>query len=843
MADAPKDRDVLATVAQVDNPSYQDNLKVRRDPDGSLWIVDAQGRKVMSGVPADQKALGATISDGGIGLSAPAGPGVTVTSGLAKERVVTAPISAENRIEAVDYYPWIEWAENKLYRFGRKTLAAGVISRIAKSDGTESNGVDVTTLKLSDNTTLITQATIISIWAWDDFQLMQVKDGPSGKCLLYKSVNNFTSVGANATYDDGAPVYAIGWDTAKTAEADQIAIMAPWSLARGKNSRGEELIVFGQYNSSGSRTPGGANDWSNVIASKRNADAGSFDVILEMNTAGSTIVRHCHAVQQDPYTGEFWIQYGDQQTSAVYVWDGIHPISPNTRASDAYKFRGWRGMDQLNNPTKNYNLGQLTSIIFTPEELICPVDHGVTAARGIYTLSRDLTKYDRIGAGPDGGQPIQHSFYSSAVCPITGTAVVSEIMEPGGTDPSADFTLWIYTATKASGYRDWKRVARYMLDTGIAYNKSFASFYFRSNGDLILGCQNGAGKDLSSMTAVCRVRGQYSEDEGEVVVHPVYWVDPVNGSDTNNGYRPSAAFKTLGYALTGSRVCTSSMVKVLSGTTSEGTVAKTFQYNIATSRPAQLNYPIIIEGVEESKAVVSGAVASWIFTQPTTNYYSLLWRKLTLKNTASGSCFATGTALTKAIKNEFRDVSLVTDGSPIRVESGTVIAHRWTADLGTFGRGINADFGTDMDVIATAGVVRGGQASVIWRGVAASNCRVENVTGIGHSVATVYATANAVNFPTVRNCVGSGSPVCNDSRTTKTSVDGIVDYNAGTAASTTLVGGAQHSIVNASLGLIGTTGMPTPTSVLIGAGLADAGPASDRVGVTFGAPKNIGAFT
>lgn len=72
MADAPKDRDVLATVAQVDNPSYQDNLKVRRDPDGSLWIVDAQGRKVMSGVPADQRALGiSTSSDGGMVFSEP----------------------------------------------------------------------------------------------------------------------------------------------------------------------------------------------------------------------------------------------------------------------------------------------------------------------------------------------------------------------------------------------------------------------------------------------------------------------------------------------------------------------------------------------------------------------------------------------------------------------------------------------------------------------------------------------------------------------------------------------------------------------------------------------------
>ena len=50
MADAPKDRDVIATSAQVDNPSYQDNLKVRRDPDGSLWVVDAQGRKTQARV-------------------------------------------------------------------------------------------------------------------------------------------------------------------------------------------------------------------------------------------------------------------------------------------------------------------------------------------------------------------------------------------------------------------------------------------------------------------------------------------------------------------------------------------------------------------------------------------------------------------------------------------------------------------------------------------------------------------------------------------------------------------------------------------------------------------------
>ena len=36
--------------------------------------------------------------------------------------------------------------------------------------------------------------------------------------------------------------------------------------------------------------------------------------------------------------------------------------------------------------------------------------------------------------------------------------------------------------------------------------------------------------------------------------------------------------------------------------------------------------------------------------------------------------------------------------------------------------------------------------------------------------------------------------------------------------------------------------MPGPTSPLIGAGLASAGPALDVVGEAFAVPKNVGAF-
>jgi len=775
---------------------------------------------------------------GGIELKA---KNLTISNGLDESLVVTSPVVIDNQVIATDYYNYIAMAENTAYVFGRKTLASGVVLRVAKSDGAETNGVDVTTLKLSDNTTTITQAVILCIWAWDDYQIMQVKDGPSGKCLLYKSVNNFATVGANAAHDDGFPVYAIGWNTNKTVEANEISIMAPWSLTRGKNTRGEDLIIFGQYNVNASRTPGGANDWSSVIVSRRDAEAGSFETLLENNTAGTTIVRHCHTVQQDPYTKEFWILYGDQGTSAIYVWDGVHPISPNTKASDAASYPGWRGMDSTNNPTKNANTGQLTILLFQSDEIICPLDHGTTDARGIYSLSRDLTRYERIWDGSINGQPLYHSLYSADICPVTGTAVVSTILEPGGTSPSADFTLWIFTSTKQGGYRDWKRVARYMLDTTLPINKSFQSFRFRANGDLWMGATNGAAKDISSSTAVCRVVGVYDELYGEAVVHPVYWIDPVSGSDTNNGNRPSTAFKTLGYAMTGGRVCCSSLVKILSGATYEGTSVKTFQYNLAT-RPAQVNYPIIIEGVDENRTIISGNIASYSFVQPAVSAYSLTFRKMRLENTGGGMSFATGTALSRSIVNTFEDVSMVTSGSPLRVESGTLVLRRWTADVGTFGRAVQADYASDYAIDMTAGIVRGGQTAVAFRGVWTSECKVENVTGIGQSVGLVYAVASAVNFPTVKNCCASGSAVAQDSRTTKTNVDALVDYNAATAASSSLIGGNQHSIVVGDVGLIGTTGAPNPTSVLIGAGNVSAGPATDRVGFAYKSPKNIGAF-
>ena len=131
----------------------------------------------------------------------------------------------------------------------------------------------------------------------------------------------------------------------------------------------------------------------------------------------------------------------------------------------------------------------------------------------------------------------------------------------------------------------------------------------------------------------------------------------------------------------------------------------------------------------------------------------------------------------------------------------------------------------------------------LWSGGAGSSATVEHVTGIGQSSALVDVLAAAVTLPAVRNCAESGgAPVVKDGRTVKTSADGLIGHNVASVASTGLVGGDAGSQVVASLGLIGSTGMPTPTSALIGAGTASASAQRDVVGEPFTSPRNVGAW-
>ena len=776
-------------------------------------------------VNMSETTVTATTGPGGVVELVAGGQPITINPGAAP--------SAENRLVCVDALPFLALSENATYIFGRAVDATMVLR--PKAGGADISSLAVTTLYKEGGVTLLTSAAFFNCWAWDDFQLAQVRDFTSGNSYLYKSVDNFSTCGSNAPfYNDNKPVYCVGWNSAKDTAASNISIMAQWSLSRAVNRRGEDMIVFGQYNVNTLRTSGGTNDWSNVIASWDGGD--TYEIVLEMNTAGTNIVRHCHAVQFDPYEKEFWIQYGDGLTSALYVWDGVHSILPNTPASQASQYRGWRGIDQHNVPsgTSPYVI-QTTTIFFTSAEVIAPVDHGYTTGRGVYRISRDLNVFEQITDPDEIGQPQGHAMYAGTVCQRTGTIIVSTLIEAEFTDPNSDYTLWIWAATAAGQYRDWTRVARYMVNT-LTGSRQHMQMLGRADGSIWIGASNGAGKEVHS-TAVCKINGVH---EGDVeVVHPVYWVDPINGSNANNGYSPETAWAGVGYACGGNRMTYAGLLNVLPGRSVESSTSWSLRTG-ANARPSQTNYPLLVRGAGRKRSVaVSSAAASWLVCSETK--MSVRFESLSIINSVGG-LWDYNTGATQEHVATFRDVFLKSASAAFLVTSGTTILSQFEADVGTY-LGFAAGTG-DFRFEAEAGVVRGGSRILYWKGGAGAYGRLENVTGIGQTVAGVDLYADAATLPVVKNCAltTSGKSMVRDQRTTKTTAAGVVAYNISPAASTGLIDGDEGSQVVTDLMLIGATGAPRPGSPLIGAGNASAGPALDINGVAFGIPKNVGAF-
>lgn len=760
------------------------------------------------------------------------GPGgvVIFTAGARDIYPVDAPPSGENRLTAIDYLPYLALAENEDYVIG--TTNGTAITRYPKNGAASSPGIVVTACYAGDGITLITTGTITSAWAWDDYQLIQLRDVTSGEYLLYKSVDGLGTCGANApAYDDGRPIARIGWSADKSGAAASISIMRPWSLVRATNRRDEDVVVWGQY------TLEDPNTRSHVFVSRDQCD--TWECVLELNTGGTEIVRHCHAVQFDPFEREFWICYGDSSTSAYYVWDGVHPIAPNTPANMASQYKGWRGMDRFNAPGGVAgNAIQVTTLQFTPSEVLAPVDTG-TSWRGVYSLSRDLTRYERITDPDSIGQLAGHALFSSAICARTGTMIVSSLIETGYEDVNRDYVLWVWAATPAGAYRDWQRVGRYMLRTTDSSSRSHLTFVARADGTFWIGSNRGAGKDFWS-TSVCRIDGvataQTQDDEIDSV-HPVYWIDPIAGDDTTgNGYTPQTAWKTVAKSLKTSVATHGALIHVGPGVTAE-TGGHALSVN-AHPRPAQKNYPAVIRGAGRRATTLKFSTIANGYAHSTVCPYR--FESMSIVNDQAGTIFNQGAAAPTTNTVEFRDVYLDPKSFAVRAESGRTVVRQFECASGALIRG---EYGNAQQVVVESGVHRGPTRMMNWSGGAGSSATVEQVTGIGQSSALVDVLAAAVTLPAVRNCAESGgAPVVKDARTVKTSADGLIEHNVASAASTGLVGGDAGSQVVADLGLIGSTGMPTMSSALVGAGATSASATLDIVGEKFAPPRNVGAW-
>lgn len=187
-------------------------------------------------------------------------------------------------------------------------------------------------------------------WILPNGNFLFVVNGSGSKWYLYlaKNVSGTVTVGANSpTLNDLKPVLEIG-EKAGT-HITSVNALHKRSLCVATIA-GATVLLFGEYNVNGSRTPGAANDLVRVLKS---TDLGeTWTTLIEWNTNGSTRqVSHVHGIVQDPDTGLIHILCGDNVYGGQIRWDGVS-ASPaaNTPIANFNGVAGWSALYDTVNP-------------------------------------------------------------------------------------------------------------------------------------------------------------------------------------------------------------------------------------------------------------------------------------------------------------------------------------------------------------------------------------------------------------------------------------------------------------------------------------------------------------
>jgi hypothetical protein len=168
-------------------------------------------------------------------------------------------------------------------------------------------------------------------------------------------------------------------------------------------------------------------------------------------------VRHVHAIEADPYTGDVWVTTGDADAAS------------RIGRLDGDRFRAVGGGDQR---------WRAVQPVFTPEAVYWGMDSVYADEQGIYELDRD-----DVGSGPfdDSSNPpitrvrdLSGSVYYGATVEIdaarwiafsTAAEVGGDRTAPDGAEGSTD-RVRVLVASDASGYRDWHELASYERRSG-----------------------------------------------------------------------------------------------------------------------------------------------------------------------------------------------------------------------------------------------------------------------------------------------------------------------------------------------------------------------------------------
>lgn len=416
-------------------------------------------------------------------------------------------------LEPVDFYDTRLMTDFGGFGYGVDSSSSGQIIKVNLQDGSKSNfGVAVPVGNLQ-NIAFMSDGTCFA-------------EGHSGDTIykLYRST------------DSGAT-----WFLSNTQSIAQV-----W----GARNRGivefKGMVLYAEYNVNSSRTPGGTNDRLRVRKSTDNGDTWQ-DVIIWNTDGSNSNVRHTHGVVVSNDGQSAYIMTGDtNRETCIIKWDGVTAFPDNTPPTSIQAITGLPTLSgkqtfRCNDLVED---GEYLYWVSDAENIVSFQAENIGAFRAKLDLSEwnkisDVTAADRGVAGRLG-------------CLLPTGEIVWQCNNEGSSSGYRYTAIVVSSKDKTT----WKTVG--------AYRGTSAELYYYRRAFFVLGetmymsNDYGSGKSLETSVAFKLIdrpfRGDFKLEQSLDTVHPAYWVDTVNGSDTNNGWSPRTPFKTIEYALAGDRI-------------------------------------------------------------------------------------------------------------------------------------------------------------------------------------------------------------------------------------------------------------------------------------------------
>lgn len=274
-------------------------------------------------------------------------------------------------------------------------------------------------------------------------------------------------------------------------------------------------------------------------------------------TGGSSsgLIRHWHAMRWNPYTERWCLGSGDNDAQNVVLTTADLTLITNAAPSVLVGLDGVTGAYG----TQHH---RTVDFLFTPQAIFTSSDtiSGALEHRGIFRWSHDLTVCERVDSGEGRYETGSNRNTGWTGCKADGHLLWGTYQQ---TEVAGHRHLEIYGAEIGKdGRGQWRELGRIYTRQGRECD--IRGFWYHAASNQFGVCfGSGAGKQTQNETVLFRLEGVFQDDylgaapgTGEPLyvpdtLHPVYWLDAENGSDSNDGYTPDTPWRTIQFALQG----------------------------------------------------------------------------------------------------------------------------------------------------------------------------------------------------------------------------------------------------------------------------------------------------